>query len=80
MDLIVKNGTIVTASESYIADIGIKDGKIQAIGKLTPDNDTRIIDATKKFVMPGFIDAHVHLSLPFSGTISADTFETGTRA
>jgi dihydropyrimidinase len=41
MDLIVKNGTIVTASESYIADIGIKDGKIQAIGKLTPDNDNR---------------------------------------
>jgi dihydropyrimidinase len=80
MDIIVKNGTIVTASESYVADIGIKDGKIQVIGNLTPDNGTKIIDAVEKFVMPGFIDAHVHLSLPFSGTISADTFETGTRA
>ncbi len=80
MDLIIKGGTIVTASETYVADIGVEDGKIEVIGNLTPDNGTEVIEATGKQVMPGFIDAHVHLSLPFSGTISADTFETGTRA
>ncbi|MHA2202363.1 MAG: dihydropyrimidinase [Candidatus Hodarchaeales archaeon] len=80
MDLIVKGGTLVTANEKFIADISIENGKIRAIGNLAADNGTEIIDATDKLVMPGFIDAHVHLSLPFSGTISADTFETGTRA
>ncbi len=80
MDLIVKGGTLVTANEKFIADIAIENGKIKAIGKLAADTGTEIIDATDKLVMPGFIDAHVHLSLPFSGTISADTFETGTRA
>jgi dihydropyrimidinase len=80
MDLIIKGGTIVTATEKYVTDIGIEDSKIKVIGKLTPDNNTEILDASGKLVMPGFIDAHVHLSLPFSGTISADTFETGTRA
>ena len=81
MDSIIKGGTLVTASEKYAADIGIEDGKIKLIGKdLTPENGTEIIDATGKYVMPGMIDAHVHLSLPFCGTISADSFETGTRA
>ena len=80
MDLIVKGGTLVTAYEKISADVGIENGKIKAIGNLVADNGTEIIDATGKLVLPGFIDAHVHLSLPFSGTISADTFETGTRA
>lgn len=80
MDLIVKGGTLVTAYEKFIADVGIENGKIKTIGNLAANNGTKIIDATGKLVMPGFIDAHVHLSLPFSGTISADTFETGTRA
>lgn len=81
MDTIVKGGTIVTAYEKYIADIGIKDGKIAVIGADIPSSEnTEIIDATGKLVMPGMIDAHVHLSLPFGGTVSADTWQTGTRA
>ncbi len=81
IDSIIKGGKLVTASEKYVADIGIKNGKIKSIGKdLTPDNGTEILDATGKTVMPGMIDAHVHLSLPFCGTVSADTFDTGTRA
>lgn len=81
MDSIIKGGKVVTASEKYVSDIGIKDGKIKSIGKdLAPDNGTEIVDATGKIVMPGMIDPHVHLSLPFCGTVSADTFETGTRA
>jgi dihydropyrimidinase len=81
MDLIIKGGNIITASENYIADIGIEEGKIKSIGQdLIPDSSTEIVDAHGKLVMPGMIDAHVHLSLPFCGTVSADTFETGTRA
>ncbi len=81
MDSIIVGGKLVTASEKYTADIGIEKGKIKLIGKdLSPDKGTRIIDAAGKLVMPGMIDAHVHLSLPFCGTVSADTFETGTRA
>lgn len=81
MDTIVKGGTIVTAYEKYIADIGIIDGKIAAIGADLPSNEnTEVIDATGKLVMPGMIDGHVHLSLPFGGTVSADTWQTGTRA
>jgi dihydropyrimidinase len=81
MDLIIRGGQIVDASENYSADIGIEDGKIKLIGKnVNPDNGSEIIDASGKIIMPGMIDAHVHLSLPFCGTVSADTFETGTRA
>ncbi|MHA2298889.1 MAG: dihydropyrimidinase [Candidatus Hodarchaeales archaeon] len=80
MDLIIKGGTIITTTEKYVADVGIEDGKIKVIGDLASGNGIKTIDATGKLIMPGFIDAHVHLSLPFSGTISADTFETGTRA
>ncbi len=81
MDSIIKGGTIVTAYEKYVADIGIKDGKIVTIGaNLTSNGNTEVIDATGKLVMPGMIDGHVHLSLPFGGTVSADTWITGTRA
>lgn len=80
MDLIIKNGTIVTASESFVGDIAIKDGKIACIGtKLSMDAD-KIIDATGKYVLPGAIDAHTHLAMPFGGTVSADGYLSGTRA
>ncbi|MFX0107265.1 MAG: dihydropyrimidinase [Candidatus Hodarchaeota archaeon] len=81
LDLIVKNGSIVTASDTYIADIGIRQGKIAIIAAdLTPTNGTEVIDAKEKYVFPGGIDVHVHFQLPFSGTISADDFENGTKA
>ncbi|MHA1577278.1 MAG: dihydropyrimidinase [Candidatus Thorarchaeota archaeon] len=80
-DLIVKNGQIVTAADIYTADIGVKDGKITQIGKdLEKGADTLTVDAAEKYVFPGGIDVHVHLQLPFSGTISADDFENGTKA
>ena len=79
MDLIIKNGTIVTDREQYEADIGITDGKIASIGKNLKGTD-QVIDAKGKYVMPGGLDVHVHLQLPFCGTVSADDFETGTRA
>lgn len=80
MDLLIKNGTIVTAKESFLGDIGIKDGKIQCIGKDLQMEATEIIDATGKLVLPGAIDVHTHLAMPFGGTVSADSYLAGTRA
>jgi dihydropyrimidinase len=80
-DTIIRNGTIVTATDTYAADLAIADGKISAIGRnLPPEGARKVIDATGLFVMPGGIDVHTHLDMPFGGTTSADDFETGTRA
>jgi len=80
MDLIIKNGMIVTASESYIADIGVKDGKVVVIGTDLSEEGAKVVDATGKLVLPGAIDAHTHLAMPFGGTVSADSYLAGTRA
>lgn len=80
MDLIIKNGTIVTAKEQYKADIGVENGKIVAIGSNLKDEKAKIVDATEKLVLPGAIDAHTHLAMPFGGTVSADSYKAGTRA
>jgi dihydropyrimidinase len=80
-DTIIKNGTVVTATDTYIADIAVANGKVPAIGANLPvDNASKIIDASGKLVLPGGIDVHTHLDMPFGGTTSADDFETGTRA
>lgn len=80
MELIIKNGTLVTPSESFIADIGIRDGTITAIGKNLQSSGAVVVDATGKYVLPGAIDVHTHLAMPFGGTVSADDYESGTRA
>ncbi len=80
-DTIIRNGTIVTATDTYAADIGITGGQITAIAKDLPvDNATKLLDAGGCIVIPGGIDVHTHLDMPFGGTTSADDFETGTRA
>jgi dihydropyrimidinase len=80
-DTVIRNGTIVTATDTYLADIGILSGRIVAIGQDLPiENASSVIDATGQFVMPGGIDVHTHLDMPFGGTTSADDFETGTIA
>ena len=80
MDLLIKNGTIVTATESFVADLAVKDGKIAAIGKDLDTDAKDIVDATGKLVLPGAIDAHTHMAMPFGGTVSADSYLAGTRA
>ncbi|MCY0148591.1 dihydropyrimidinase [Hoeflea sp. G2-23] len=79
-DTIIKNGTIVTAADVFVADIGIEAGKIIAMGtQLGPAPE--MIDATGLLVMPGGIDSHVHLAQPSPpGIVMADDFETGTRS
>lgn len=80
MSLLIKNGRIITAADDYIADIFIEGEIITAIGKHLPLTATREIDASGKLIFPGGIDPHVHLAMPFMGTFSSDTHETGTRA
>lgn len=78
MSTIIRNGTIVTADLTYKADVLIEGGKIAAIGDGLVGDQT--LDATGCYVMPGGIDPHTHLEMPFMGTYSADDFESGTRA
>jgi dihydropyrimidinase len=80
-DTIIRNGSVVTATDTYTADLAIANGKIAAIGRdLEAQNASTILDASQKLVLPGGIDVHTHLDMPFGGTTSADDFETGTRA
>lgn len=80
MDLIIRNGTIITPTESFIADVGVADGKIAVIGKDLSSPGAKVVDATGMYVLPGAIDVHTHLAMPFGGTVSADDYESGTRA
>jgi dihydropyrimidinase len=78
MSTVIKNGTIVTADLTYKADLRIDEGRIAEIGaNLRGDRE---LDATGCYVMPGGIDPHTHLEMPFMGTYSSDDFESGTRA
>src|SRR6516165_73877 len=80
-DSIITEGTVVTATDTYPADVAIRDGKIVALGNDLPrENAKRVLDAAGMYVMPGGIDVQTHLDMPFGGTTSADDFETGTRA
>ena len=78
MTTTIKNGTVVTADLTYAADIQIEKGIITAIGKNLSGGTE--LDATGCYVMPGGIDPHTHLEMPFMGTYSTDDFESGTRA
>ena len=78
MTTVIKNGTIVTADLTYKADVKIEGGRIVEIGPNLSGNE--VLDASGCYVMPGGIDPHVHLEMPFMGTYSSDDFESGTRA
>src|SRR5512140_477385 len=82
MRTLIKNGTCVTASDTFYADVWIKDDKIEALvapGTSLGQAD-KTIDAKGQYVIPGGIDAHTHLDMPFGGTSSVDDFESGTLA
>ena len=80
MELLIKGGTVVTATESFPADVAVDGGKIVAIGKDLAVNAEKVVDATGKLVLPGALDAHTHMAMPFGGTVSADSYLAGTRA
>jgi len=78
-DLIVKGGTVVTATDSFRADVGVAGGTVAALG-LDLGTAPRTVEATGKYVLPGAIDVHTHFEMPFMGTVTADDFKTGTAA
>ena len=80
MSILIKNGRIITATDDYVADIFIEGEIVSTIGKNLNVQADKEIDAAGKLVMPGGIDPHVHLDMPFMGTYSSDNYETGTRA
>ena len=83
MRTLITNGTIVTAEGSYVADVLVDGERIAAIAAGMPGQGVTVdatIDARGKYVIPGAIDVHTHMELPFGGTSAKDTFETGTRA
>ena len=80
MDMIIRNGTVVNATGSYRADVAVKDGKIAAVGCIPDMPGVKVVDAAGKLVLPGAIDAHTHLAMPFGGTVSSDDYFAGTRA
>ena len=81
LDRIVKGGNVVTPAGTFVGDVAIPGEKIAALGAdLEPGPGTDVIDATGQHVLPGVLDVHVHLELPFCGTVSADDYRTGTRA
>jgi len=72
-DTVIRNGTVVTAIDTYASDVGIVDARIAAIGRDLPrENADKVIDAAECYVMPGGIDVHTHLDMPFGGTVTID--------
>ncbi len=80
MKKLIKNGTLITASDSFCADILIEGEKIAAIGQNFDETGKQVIDAAGMLVLPGGVDAHVHLNLPMFGTVSSDDHYTGGKA
>lgn len=81
MTLLIQNGRIVTASDDFVGDVFVEGETIAAVGpRLQAPPGAEVIDATGKFVFPGFIDPHVHIYLPFMGTYAKDTYATASRA
>ncbi len=81
MDLIIRGGTIVTATDTFVADIGIAGGKVVQIGgDFAASDDVAVIDAHDRLVLPGAIDVHTHLDAPSQGAYTSDDFLTGTIA
>src|SRR3977135_2522559 len=83
MRTLIVNGTVVTAEGSHRADVLVDGEHVAALGRVLAEQGLRAdetIDATDRWLIPGGIDVHTHMELPFGGTFAKDTFETGTRA
>jgi dihydropyrimidinase len=84
---VIRGGLVITAADETSADILVESGRVtalaapdSAVARAWTESADRVIDATGKYVIPGGVDAHTHMEMPFGGTFAVDTFETGTRA
>ena len=80
MKYLLKNGTVVSGEKSEKLDVLVEGEKIINVGRDLGSDDAEVIDVTGKLLFPGFIDGHTHFDLEVAGTVTADDFETGTRA
>src|SRR5579862_9356850 len=80
MSLLIKGGRVVTASDDYVADVYVDDERISLIGLDLDLSADRVIDATGKYILPGCVDPHTHLDMPFGGTVTIDDVESGQTA
>ncbi len=80
MQILITGGTVVTASDTYQADVLVEDEKIKSVGQAEAAAGALTIDAGGKYVIPGGVDVHTHLDMPFGGTVSSDDFFTGHQA
>ncbi|HXV43724.1 MAG TPA: dihydropyrimidinase, partial [Anaerolineae bacterium] len=80
MTTLIKNGTVITAGDTFKADVLIEGEKVTLIGQNLPGQGHEVIDAEGLLLLPGGIDVHTHLDLPFGGTTCSDDFFTGHRA
>src|SRR5438874_6022815 len=80
MKILIRNGRVVTAVDDYKADVLIEGETVSVIGAKLEMEADRVLDASGKLVIPGGIDPHTHMELPFGGTQASDDFSTGTRA
>ena len=77
MSILIKGGRVITAADDYVGDVYVEDERISLIGESLDLQADRVIDAAGKYVLPGCVDPHTHLDMPFGGTITIDDFESG---
>ncbi|MGB2951913.1 MAG: amidohydrolase family protein, partial [Gaiellaceae bacterium] len=77
MSILIKGGRIVTAADDYVADVFAEEERITLIGESLDVVADKVVDATGKYVLPGGVDPHTHLDMPFGGTVTIDDFESG---
>jgi len=80
LDLVIKNGKIVTENDVFDGEIGVSNGQIVQLAKSISDPANRTVDAGHKLILPGLVDSHTHMEMPLGGTVTADDFESGTVA
>src|SRR3954447_15463431 len=77
MSVLIKGGRVITAADDYVADVFVDGERISLIGESLDVAADKVIDATGKYVLPGCVDPHTHLDMPFGGTVTIDDFESG---
>src|SRR3954468_20409177 len=77
MSVLIKGGRVVTATDDYVGDVFVDGERISLIGESLDVGAARTIDASGKYVLPGCVDPHTHLDMPFGGTVTIDDFESG---
>jgi dihydropyrimidinase len=77
MSILIKGGRVITAADDYIADVYVEDERISLIGESLDESADKVIDASGKYVLPGGVDPHTHLDMPFGGTVTIDDVESG---